>query len=73
MVCTSVKDSCIIREQYIHVHVGIHDVVSDRGFVKHYKGISNTLRHVKVFQANYNKVSMKCILCLIGRNSVLYQ
>jgi len=46
----------IIGEKY--VHVGIYDAVSDRGFAKHYKVISNTLSHVKAFQENYNKVSM---------------
>ena len=40
------KDSCMSREQY----KGIHDVVNDQGFAMHYRAISNTVSHLKVFR-----------------------
>ena len=39
---TSVKDSCITREQSLSTH----DVVNDQGFAMHYRAISNTVNHL---------------------------
>ena len=42
---TSMKDPCITREQSL----GVHDIVNDQGFAVHYRAISNTANHLKVF------------------------
>jgi len=43
---TSMKDPCNTREQSL----SIHDVVNDQGFTMHYRAISNTANHLKVFR-----------------------
>ena len=43
---TSIKDSCIAREQSI----GIHDIVNDQEFAMHDRAISNTVSHLEVFR-----------------------
>ena len=43
---TSMKDPCITRKQFL----GIHDVVNDQRLVMHYRAISNTVSHSKVFR-----------------------
>jgi len=43
---TSMKDPCITREQFL----GIHDVVNDQGLAMHYRAISQTVSHLKVFR-----------------------
>ena len=43
---TSMRDPCITREESVR----IHDVVIDQGFAMHYRAISNTVSHLKVFR-----------------------
>jgi len=52
---TSMKDSCITKEQSL----GIHDKVNDQGFAMHYRAISNTVSHLEVF-AEFWSLRMKC-------------
>ena len=41
-----IKDLCITREQSL----GLHDIVNDQRFTMHYRAISNTVSHLKVFR-----------------------
>ena len=40
------KAPCMSKEQY----KGTHDVLNDQGFAMHYRVISNTVSHLKVFR-----------------------
>ena len=43
---TGMKD-CVLQEKQ---SLGIRDVVNDQGFAMHYRAISNTVSHLKVFR-----------------------
>ena len=52
---SGMKAPCMSKEQY----KGIHDVVNDQGFAKHYKAISNMISHLKVFLCERINIAMQ--------------
>ena len=46
-IVSSMKAPCMSKDQY----KGTHDVDNDQGFAMHYRAISNTVCHLKVFRS----------------------
>ena len=52
---TSMRNPCITREESVRIHV----VVIDQGFAMHYRAISNTVSHLKVFRCERINTAMQ--------------